>query len=149
MSFSWKCPFCNQNASITEENYREDSFCFDMGNRYGRQCIELCTIVCPNEECKKYTLKASLYNQEYIEAFNRFANKQPSKAKWQLIPQSLAKVFPDYIPIPIRDDYKEACLIRDLSPKASATLARRCLQGMIRDFWEIKKSRLGVCPSNS
>jgi hypothetical protein len=32
--------------------------------------------------------------------------------------------------------------IRDLSPKASATLARRCLQGMIRDFCGISKSRL-------
>lgn len=26
--------------------------------------------------------------------------------------------------------------------KASATLARRCLQGIIRDFWGIKKGRL-------
>jgi hypothetical protein len=33
-------------------------------------------------------------------------------------------------------------MIRDLSPKASATLSRRCLQGMIRDFWGIKKARL-------
>ena len=41
----------------------------------------------------------------------------------------------------IREDYEEACLIQDRSPKASATLARRCLQGMIRDFWEIKGER--------
>src|SRR5206468_12920778 len=39
-------------------------------------------------------------------------------------------------------DYKEACLIASLSPKASATLARRCLQGMIRDFWGVKPARL-------
>ncbi|MGE5494202.1 MAG: DUF4145 domain-containing protein [Burkholderiales bacterium] len=30
----------------------------------------------------------------------------------------------------------------ELSPKASATLSRRCLQGMIRDFWGISKSNL-------
>lgn len=36
----------------------------------------------------------------------------------------------------------EACRIRELSPKASATLSRRCLQGMIRDFCGIKKGRL-------
>ena len=59
-----------------------------------------------------------------------------------LIPASSAKVFPDYVPQPIRDDYVEACAIRDLSPKASATLSRRCLQGMIRDFWKIAKARL-------
>ncbi len=50
-------------------------------------------------------------------------------------------------------DYYEACAIRDRSPKASATLARRCLQGMIRDFcnirggtldWEIRELRRQV-----
>ena len=61
---------------------------------------------------------------------------------WRLIPQSDAKVFPDYIPQPIREDYVEACVIRDLSPKASATLSRRCLQGMIRDFWGVSKPKL-------
>jgi Domain of unknown function (DUF4145) len=61
---------------------------------------------------------------------------------WNLIPPSSAKVFPDYVPQAIRDDYVEACKIRDLSPKASATLSRRCLQGMIRDFWKIVKARL-------
>ena len=45
--------------------------------------------------------------------------------------------FPDYIPNQIRDDYNEAALILDLSPKASATLLRRCLQSIIRDFWGI------------
>ncbi|MGA2896385.1 MAG: DUF4145 domain-containing protein [Acidobacteriaceae bacterium] len=39
-------------------------------------------------------------------------------------------------------DYTEACLIAEKSPKASATLARRCLQGMIRDFHNIQKDRL-------
>jgi len=60
----------------------------------------------------------------------------------RLVPSSSAKVFPDYIPSPIRSDYGEACAIVDLSPKASATLARRCLQGMIRDFWGISRPKL-------
>ena len=61
---------------------------------------------------------------------------------WVLIPQSDAHVLPDYVPRAIVEDYNEACAIRALSPKASATLARRCLQGMIRDFWGIKKDTL-------
>jgi len=61
---------------------------------------------------------------------------------WRLIPESGAKVLPDYIPKPILSDYLEACLIVDKSPKASATLARRCLQGMIRDFHKVSKGRL-------
>lgn len=62
--------------------------------------------------------------------------------RWRLLPESEAIVLPDYIPDPIQQDYYEACRIRDLSPKASATLARRCLQGMIRDFFGISKSTL-------
>ena len=43
-------------------------------------------------------------------------------------------VLPDYIP--------EACAILDASPRAAATLARRCLQGMIRDYWRVKAGNL-------
>ncbi|WP_269479105.1 DUF4145 domain-containing protein [Carnobacterium sp. AT7] len=42
----------------------------------------------------------------------------------------------------MRNDYKEASLIKSLSPKASATLSRRCLQGMIRDYWDVSKGTL-------
>ena len=45
--------------------------------------------------------------------------------------------YPEYVPQQIKDDYAEAALIAELSPKASATLSRRCLQGILRDFWKI------------
>jgi len=67
---------------------------------------------------------------------------KPALYSWSLIPESEAKPFPDYILQQLRDDYREACLIRTKSPKASATLSRRCLQGVIRDFWGITKNRL-------
>ena len=60
---------------------------------------------------------------------------------WRLRPESSAKPQPDYIPPQIVEDYYEACRIRDLSPKASATLSRRCLQGMIRHFWDVKDKK--------
>jgi len=50
--------------------------------------------------------------------------------------------YPDYVPEQIRRDYEEANLILEASPKAAATLLRRCLQGMIRDFWSVKKENL-------
>jgi len=61
---------------------------------------------------------------------------------WRLLPETNAKPQPEFIPTALRTDYIEACRIRDLSPKASATLARRCLQGMIRDFTGIAKGTL-------
>ena len=59
-------------------------------------------------------------------------------------PPATAMHLPDYIPQQIREDYLEAIQIADLSPKASATLARRCLQGMIHDFWGIKEKNLNA-----
>ncbi|MEL4861503.1 DUF4145 domain-containing protein [Pseudoflavonifractor phocaeensis] len=53
----------------------------------------------------------------------------------QICPESSAVQFPEYVPEGIRRDYEEAYSILNKSPKASATLARRCLQGMIRDFY--------------
>ena len=40
--------------------------------------------------------------------------------------------------------YEEANLILEHSPKASATLLRRCLQGMIHDFWNVEGKNLNA-----
>jgi hypothetical protein len=45
--------------------------------------------------------------------------------------------WPEKVPLVVRQDYTEACLIKDISPRASAALARRCLQGMIRDKYNV------------
>lgn len=62
----------------------------------------------------------------------------------RILPTVYSKPQPSYIPASLREDYEEACAIRDLSPKASATLARRCIQGMIRDFCGISRSTLNA-----
>ena len=139
MTFSWTCPFCNQNATIQARDYSAEKHEFDRGNKHGRQVVYTSVIVCPNKECKEYTLTVSLHDQVQV---GQKWKDQDTKKEWHLIPQSDAKVFPNYVPRAILDDYAEACAIRDQSPKAAATLARRCLQGMIRDFWGITKGRL-------
>lgn len=62
--------------------------------------------------------------------------------EFNIRPVSDAIQFPEYIPLKIRQDYEEACAIVNLSPKASATLSRRCLQAIINDFWGLKEDRL-------
>ena len=142
MRFSWCCPFCNHNATIGKDNYSSKDFEFNDNNKYGYQLIRVETITCPNPKCKEYTLTLAVYDYKETIPPGNFEPVSLPKKTWQLIPAAETKVFPDYVPSAIIADYKEACLIRDLSPKASATLARRCLQGMIRDFWGIKKDRL-------
>lgn len=63
------------------------------------------------------------------------------------MPRSRARPWPDDIPEEIRKSYLEACLIVSDSAKASAALARRCLQGIVRDYWKIpgdKRGNLGA-----
>jgi Domain of unknown function (DUF4145) len=96
---------------------------------------EISAVFCPNPECKQIALTLRLRRIAPPHGWRLIQS-------WNLLPESNAKSFPEYIPGPILADYNEACLIASLSPKASATLARRCLQGMIRDFWGIRKRRL-------
>ena len=101
-------------------------------------------IVCPNRECQEYTITASLRKGINTNPAYRIyvdSNEDPVLS-WKIKPQSQAKQFPNYVPKPIIADYEEACLIKNLSPKASATLARRCLQGIIRDFWKVNERDL-------
>lgn len=137
--FNWTCPHCERAVTISEGRITGDRHTLYIKNADGRRTLATTFIVCPNEECKKFTLTASLYESMPESQGERLVEKLQ---EWALIPPSAAKHFPDYVPQAIREDYVEACLIRDLSPKASATLSRRCLQGILRDFWGVKPGRL-------
>ncbi len=145
-TFSWICPHCGQAATIQDEDISIDDSILRIKNKDGYRCITTLFIVCPNPECRRFTLTVSLKAVQSV--FRPDGSGRPDYSnlpllrQWDLIPESKAKSFPNYIPKPVLDDYSEACLIRDLSPKASATLSRRCLQGIIRDFWQVKPGRL-------
>ncbi|OWJ59388.1 DUF4145 domain-containing protein [Paraburkholderia caledonica] len=139
MSFAWTCPYCNKIATILDPNLNRSRHVFDNQNKLGQLVLSTTVTVCPNDECREFTISANLNRAKYQP--NLILLGAPIQT-WKLKPQSEAKPFPDYIPSAIRQDYEEACLIADLSPKASATLSRRCLQGIIRDYWKITKSRL-------
>ena len=138
--FNWTCPHCQRHVTITNTISGNQTTLYHE-NADGRHTVVTTFIVCPNPECKKYTLDVRLHKSESRPSAHGDQLKELVKS-WRLVPPSNAKVFPSYIPQPLIDDYTEACLIRENSPKASATLARRCLQGIIRDYWEVKPGRL-------
>jgi len=139
--FDWSCPFCNRNATITQESCRLSTTEMSIKNAQGDVALTSAFIVCPNPKCKKFQLYAHLRKAEWLGG-NAGWKYGPVLHTWNLIPPSKAKSFPDYIPKAILEDYGEACLIATLSPKASATLSRRCIQGILRDFWGVKPGRL-------
>ena len=156
---SWQCPYCGGFATVTtsREGYsdRRSNKLLLVGNSY---VLEVTSALCPNSGCKRLVLSAKLQHfsgaideyrgggygiassPDYPIIETKFSGK--TIQEWQLLPESCAKPFPTYIPEPIRKAYAEACRIRDLSPNAAATLARRCLQGMVRDFHGVERSSL-------
>lgn len=124
------CPFCNATVlSNTIQRY----FSYH-GTSEEPSLNDACELLvsgtfCPN--CRR-----TIFTAKYT------GLKMPKNTIIPIYPLSPARQFPDYIPESIRQDYEEAYSILSLSPKASATLSRRCLQGMIRDFWKISERTL-------
>lgn len=138
---SWRCPHCKCNATLSRND-------ISISNNFSRPPsdessfgvnLQTKLLFCPNPDCKKYTIYVSLYKAH---TYNSFVINDEYVFGDMFFPDKLVKDYPDYIPLPIRNDYREACLISSLSPKASATISRRCLQGIIRDFWKVKPDNL-------
>lgn len=139
-TFDWTCPFCERHATITQNSVHSNETRLTIANADGAQLLTSIFVVCPNPHCKKFSFRQVLAKTKYVQ--NRGWIDEAPHQDWQLIPSSRAQTYPDYVPQAIRDDYYEACLIASLSPKASATLSRRCLQGVLRDYWKVKPGNL-------
>lgn len=144
----FKCPFCETGIPITPSAVQSNTICFS--DVYGINLehvmssagpfdaedgkmlndpykIKVIFYLCP--ECKKVTI--------LVEGGSALQGLKTS-----IHPRYICTQFPDYVPAPIKEDYEEACAIKEISPKASATLSRRCLQGIIRDYFGVVKKRL-------
>jgi len=141
------CPHCKSSCTITSEDIRKASTWIKRKHQGNEAyAINVSLITCPNWHCGKIIAFASLITGTgmtdhgghiVLSGSSTLANKQI----YPEVQPNLMEI-PEYVPSAIKNDYIEAFKIKNLSPKASATLARRCLQGMIRDFWGIKKARL-------
>lgn len=135
---SFQCPYCSNIMAIDAGTTYAERFAAFTEHHHDTtgytitdpvdSCVSIDFYRCPN--CGQYTIKAKGIGNDVKDV------------NVPIRPISSAKQYPQYIPEAIRQDYEEACSIVSLSPKASATLSRRCLQGMIRDFWNIKEKNL-------
>lgn len=125
-----QCPHCQHHFTPTNLDEDRQKIFFTTKDYTGKnKCGELIHIVCPNEECKKTIIVLDLEYSYGGCIYDKFYSNM-------IYPEQIIKEYPEYIPYQIREDYEEACKIANLSPKAAATLARRCLQGIIRDFYK-------------
>ena len=121
---TYECPFCGKAQAFSERN--RNIVYTGYAQNYD---VILYHIKCSNKKCEQMSVVAK----------HMSAQKQ-----WDLIPDNVCKNYPEYIPSQIRSDYMEASAILEKSPKAAATLLRRCLQGMIHDFWGIHEKNLNA-----
>lgn len=136
--FNWNCGYCGHDQVVADPNSNLAITEIDnVHSKHGPILGFVRTIACANPDCRELTLDFALFHRKGEGRAIVYRNQKPIQ-KWALLPESIAKPQPDYIPEHIVENYKQACRIRDLSPNASATMSRRCLQGMIRDFWEVQ-----------
>lgn len=79
--------------------------------------------------------------RKVIEILCRDGTKQV-REKYLAYPKGAARPIPPEVPEPYASDFKEACLVLNDSPKASAALGRRCLQAILVQELGVKKGRL-------
>jgi hypothetical protein len=107
-----KCPHCR---TAFHENWRHSSI--DGGSRYWQAQA----LTCP--ECKKDTLQLGVTDNGTYPATWR-----------QIFPIGSSRApVPTEVPGEIVADYNEAASVLPVSAKASAALARRCLQSVLRE----------------
>ena len=138
---SWLCPHCNTAAIVNKEDFVSSDLELKSGE--ATYNFRLQGVTCPNPFCQQATLTLQTYEVYYFHGSKSLtANAAHAKRLLPPTEKVRAQSYPSYIPASILSDYRESCAIVSLSPKASATLARRCLQGMIRDFWGVSGKSL-------
>jgi hypothetical protein len=130
--YLWHCPFCNTDQTVTDEERQITFSDLTLENAEGTRRLVTKFVVCPNPACREFSLTASLHSLEV--SGNRSYTGKHIKT-WSLVPPSNARSFPVALPPQVLEDYHEACLTVESSPKVAAALSRRCLSEMLRDFW--------------
>ncbi len=137
--YLWHCPFCNSEQAVTESG-RQASFAdLTIDNAEGPRRLVVKFVVCPDPKCRKFSLTVSLHGLE-TSGSRSYTGKHIKS--WALVPPSNARAFPVAIPPQVLQDYHEACLTLEQSPKVAAALSRRCLSAMLRDYWQVQPGRL-------
>ncbi len=137
--YPWHCRFCNREQTVTGEGWQGSVVDLTAENADGPRRLVVQFVVCPNPECRKLSLSVALHDLKVVG--NRSYTGKLIRT-WPLLPPSIARSFPVALPSPIIEDYQEACLAVEQSPKAAAALSRRCLSGMLRDFWQVQPGSL-------
>ena len=83
----WTCPYCNRPCTIGSNDIRLMRAHTEISEEYGYYFSTVTVIVCPNHKCRKQTISMGIRNSANETIYS-----------WNLLPESEAKPFPNYIP---------------------------------------------------
>ncbi len=146
-NYSWVCSTCGHHTTVTEPNYDfARAELLATATKQGKGIVISGRLFeCPNQSCKAQEVKVFVEYANWVDTpsgklidHSAGKNGPVGIGKFTFLPVA-PQPLSSSVPRHISEDYSEAHLIKDLSPKASATLARRALQGMVRDFFKLGK----------
>ncbi len=142
-AYRWQCPYCGSHTTITEPNRSVETAELNHNSKHGDMTLVVSSTACPNEQCKELSIRVVWGRTKRENGYA--AGIQPTKEHWsrQLWPEANVLPLPDEVPEEIRTTYREAVLVSAISGRAGAAMARRCLQGIVRDFFAIPDNRRG------
>jgi hypothetical protein len=93
--YLWYCPNCNKELTVTDEDRRVSFADLTLSNADGPRRLVSKFVVCPNPECRKFSLITSLHHLE-VSGKRTYTGKHIKT--WSLVPPSRARSFPIAIP---------------------------------------------------
>jgi len=128
-----KCPHCRK---LIHPQISESGLAFDSVGHWTLICYR-----CPNPECDRFSF--SLVQKKIRKLPNGTVSMTGEQDNFLVYPKSTFKEpAAPVVPHDYSEDYNEACMILNDSPKASAALSRRCLQNLLRDIEKVAPGNL-------
>jgi hypothetical protein len=122
-----KCPHCTVTIHPDFSNYQvyyNGQHLFAKNGKGDSATWTYNTMVCP--ACSKAII-------QLCEATFLSNGNASGQVEFLVLPRAATRPkAPPVVPSELAEDFNEACLVIDDSPKASAALSRRCLQGILR-----------------
>lgn len=144
-----KCPFCGY---VYHSEFDRNVFAHLLSVPGGIAAVHSVVRVCPHVECGKAEVQvdagafpAALQGKSEEERHRIRYDLPNAFFHRRLLPTEFGgrpEFRTDQVPEAIFRDYDEACKLLEISPSASATFARRCLQNMIRAKFKVKPGKL-------
>jgi len=130
-----KCPHCDTSINLEEYGtsiYGGDKNEEEYGISHGW---------CP--ECDGFIVLMKKGTGVYSKELDSYTMFDEIKEESFLFPKYNARcIKASEVPDKLRNDFNEAAMVLEISPKASAAISRRCLQTVLREYYKIKKRNL-------